>query len=292
MTEHSINVLITGANRGIGLEFVRQFVNCPDRSLVLSLGQRGNDPKNLPVVQGDNKTQSQAVVVVNVIATCRNPAEAVKLQELAERAKAQATQEYTAHVHIRRLDLCDDESIRTLAEEVKSSDQFPVLDLLVNNAGINDAQDRTLEGATREMLLRVVDTNAGGPLSICQSFISSMRQRSKETAEEGIWPTSRILNVSSMMGSIGDTTSTFCPIYRCSKATMNMVTKLYAVDFGPRGVCVTSFHPGHVATDMGGENAPVTPEQSVTGMLQTLASSDMERANGAFFNFDGTAIAF
>ncbi|NUO84964.1 MAG: short-chain dehydrogenase, partial [Cupriavidus sp.] len=55
----------------------------------------------------------------------------------------------------------------------------------------------------------------------------------------------------------------------------------------PEGV--GALHPGWVKTDMGGQEADLTVQQSVKGMRQVLASVK-RRDNGTFHNYDGTPI--
>ena len=52
------------------------------------------------------------------------------------------------------------------------------------------------------------------------------------------------------------------------------------------GISSIVFHPGWVATDMGGRFAPVSVEESVNGMrnvIETLTSAD----SGSFFTWKG-----
>jgi NAD(P)-dependent dehydrogenase (short-subunit alcohol dehydrogenase family) len=49
--------------------------------------------------------------------------------------------------------------------------------------------------------------------------------------------------------------------YRISKAAVNAFANNLAAELAPDGVLVNSMHPGWVRTDMGGRNAPVSPEE-------------------------------
>ena len=95
--------------------------------------------------------------------------------------------------------------------------------------------------------------------------------------------------LSSKMGSIGARHSTEGTLYRASKAALNSVLADAAITWGPQGVTCLSFHPGWVQTDMGGEGAPLTPEESVRDLRATLATLD-KSGNGAFLDRDGTPI--
>jgi NAD(P)-dependent dehydrogenase (short-subunit alcohol dehydrogenase family) len=75
--------------------------------------------------------------------------------------------------------------------------------------------------------------------------------------------------------------------YRSSKAALNMAMSILAKEVEPRGVGVLILSPGWVQTDMGGPNAALTPEQSITGMRKVLEGSPME-LTGKFLSYDGS----
>jgi NAD(P)-dependent dehydrogenase (short-subunit alcohol dehydrogenase family) len=97
--------------------------------------------------------------------------------------------------------------------------------------------------------------------------------------------------LSSRMGSIGERSSTDGTLYRASKAALNSVLKDASITYGAQGVTCIAFHPGWVQTDMGGEGASLTPEQSVHDLRATLAKVDTG-ANGSFLNHDSAPIAW
>jgi len=68
-----------------------------------------------------------------------------------------------------------------------------------------------------------------------------------------------------------------------------MIAKNIAVDLKPRGVIAVALHPGWVRTRMGGESAPVSIDESVTGQQRLLANLTLDES-GKFFNYDGTEI--
>ena len=62
------------------------------------------------------------------------------------------------------------------------------------------------------------------------------------------------------------------PAYKISKAALNMYTRTLALELKERGVTVSSVNPGWTKTDMGGEDAPFTPEQAAQGIYQIAVS--------------------
>lgn len=78
-----------------------------------------------------------------------------------------------------------------------------------------------------------------------------------------------IYTTSSIMGSSDFVTKnniTMAPAYGASKAAATHYTVSLAAELKPEGFIVQPFHPGWVKTDMGGENADITVDESITGM--------------------------
>jgi NAD(P)-dependent dehydrogenase (short-subunit alcohol dehydrogenase family) len=226
-------LLITGANRGIGLEFVKQYA---------SAGWQ-------------------------VLACCRNPAEAAALHELAAGT--------AGRVAVHALDVADFAAIDALARRLHG---VPV-DLLLNNAGVYPDRDggfgRT-DYAAWEQTFRI---NTMATLKTAEAFVANLDIGEGKT----------IATVSSKMGSIDDNTSGGCYLYRSSKSAVNSVVKSLALDLAYRGIKAVILHPGWVKTDMGGPNAWITAEQSVTGMRQVLADLTPEDS-GRFISYDGSEV--
>ncbi|MEZ6186427.1 MAG: SDR family oxidoreductase [Planctomycetota bacterium] len=221
-------VLITGASRGLGLEFAKQYA------------QDGWD----------------------VIATCRTPEQATALTQLA---KAHGSLRVTA------LDVSDPASVAALGDRVGNG----AIDLLLNNAGVFG--DRAGFGSVDyDVWARTLATNTLAPLRLSETLVEHVARSEKKL----------IAHVTSKMGSIADNTSGGMYVYRSSKAALNMVNKSMAVDLAGRGITCVVLHPGWVATDMGGANAPLQPEPSVRGMRQVLAGLTPAKT-GKFFNYDG-----
>jgi NAD(P)-dependent dehydrogenase (short-subunit alcohol dehydrogenase family) len=98
-----------------------------------------------------------------------------------------------------------------------------------------------------------------------------------------------IVTLTSQMGSIDDNSSGGSYLYRSSKAAANMVVKSLAVDLQDKGITAVAFHPGWVKTDMGGPDALIPVEQSVSGMRKVIAGLTLEDT-GRFIGYDGRVI--
>lgn len=95
-----------------------------------------------------------------------------------------------------------------------------------------------------------------------------------------------IINMSSILGSIGSNVEGGIYAYRMSKSAKNAATKSMSIDFKSDKILCVAMHPGWVKTDMGGSNAPLTVEESCSTLIKTLMTLN-ESHNGGFYEYDG-----
>lgn len=230
-------ILITGANRGIGLEFVKQY----------------------------------AMDEWNVIACCRDPAKAKELQQLAKTHPS---------VQIATLDVSEDASIHNLASQLKGTS----IDVLINNAGVysgtkeSTSTDQTqafghIDSKAWEKVLRI---NTIAPIMVIQSLMQNLKKGAK------------IVNITSIMGSLAMMNGGLIA-YRSSKTALNSSMCAIAADLKDLGLTIVNIHPGWVITDMGGQNADITAQESVTNMRQVIGKLKT-KDSGRFLNYDGQTI--
>ncbi|XP_038041559.2 C-signal-like isoform X1 [Anas platyrhynchos] len=247
------SVLVTGSNRGIGLELVRQLAASPQ------------PPQH-------------------IFATCRDP----------DGPRGKALRELSAqHPSIRlvQLDTVDLPSIRRAVQVVESCLEGQGLNLLINNAGIGS--HATLQTVDSQEMLAAFATNVVGPLQVTKEFLPLLEKAAKGAQKTGLsCSRAAIVNVSSKVGSIGLCLRVLeAPMYpyRASKAAQNMVTRCLAAELRDKGILCTAIHPGWVKTDMGTEQAPMTVERSVQGILAVLGSLSQE-TSGAFLDWEGNSL--
>lgn len=224
-------VLITGANRGLGLAFTAES---------LDRGYR-------------------------VFATCRHPDEADDLQALSA--------DHAEYLRILQLDVTDEQSIDASARAVQSREG--ALDLLINNAGTNPSGERpgTLKAET---MLHTLHVNSVGPMLVAQRYLELLRASDD----------AKILNISSILGSLARKSRGGGYSYSSSKAALNMLTRALAFDLESDEIVVVAIHPGWVQTDMGGSEAPLRPAESVRGVLD-VADGLTLTDTGSFYTYDG-----
>jgi len=216
-------VLITGANRGIGLELARQY----------------------------------AEDGWHVIGTARRPDAAKDLLDL--------------DVQIMQLDVTDQESVDRLSEELGDQE----IDVLINNAGVL-AMVRSISEIDFEEFNHLMAVNTVGPIRVTQALLPNLH------AGE----TRKVINISSVAGSITVKTSGGPYGYSESKAALNMFTRSLAGELRADGFICIVIHPGWVQTDMGGAHAAVTAQGSAAGILR-LADELTLTNTGTFHVYSG-----
>ncbi len=225
-------ILITGANRGIGLKLTEQFA--------------------------EDGWQ--------VLACCRNPADAGQLQALTETDLA---------IELHALDVTNYEQMATLANQLGNRP----IDILLSNAGIYGSKGVGFGEVDAEEWRQVLEVNTIAPLMLVQTLVEQVAASQQKL----------VAVISSKVGSIADNSSGGSYIYRSSKTAVNQVVKSLSVDLSGRNISVISLHPGWVKTDMGGSNAEISTDESVSGLKSILQSAGPAQS-GQFIEFNGNSI--
>jgi NAD(P)-dependent dehydrogenase (short-subunit alcohol dehydrogenase family) len=213
------HVVITGANRGIGLELARHYKGAGWR----------------------------------VTGVCRE--------------NSPELEEYAAQV-IEDIDVARADSLQRLVAAL----QGQTIDLLINNAGI--LHDDVLGSLDIASLRLQMEVNAFAPLLICEALLPNLG------------PGSKIANITSRMGSIGDNDSGGRYGYRASKAAFNAFGRSLAIDLQGRGIAVAQLHPGFVKTRMVNFGGILSTEESVAGLVERIENLNLQNS-GSFWHCHG-----
>ena len=227
---NAYQILITGANRGIGLEFTKQY----------------------------------AADGWNVLACCRHPQSALDLQALVQA---------NANIKIQPLDVADFAQIDALALQLRDES----IDVLINNAGVYPHS--SFGDTNYDDWAAAFKVNSMAPLKMAEAFVQHISRSQLK----------KIATLTSKMGSLDDNTSGESYSYRSSKTAVNMVMKSLSIDLKPYGISVVTLHPGWVQTNMGGSNALVSAQTSVTGLRKVIDGLNVA-TTGRFIAYDGKAI--
>ena len=218
------NAVVTGANRGIGLELTRQLLDSG----------------------------------YNVHATYRSNKGGLEHID-------------SDKLSIYKLDVRDQMQISNIVQSVDK------IDLLINNAGVADGRWQSISEIDMEHALEVLNVNAVSPVLVTQQSLPKLSNGSK------------VVMMSSLMGSISDCHSGRSYAYRASKTALNMFSMAMKNELDANGISLLIMHPGWVETDMGGPNAPLSTEESVSGIMQRIDEQDMSMS-GRYVEYDGSPI--
>ena len=212
--------LVTGTNRGIGLELVRQ------------LKEKG----------------------FSLTAVCRTASEVLKSLDVEI---------------IEAVDVSQESGIEILKKGLGNNRKF---DVVINNAGILARED--LDSLDFESMERQFQVNALAPLRVVNVVLPMLSKGSK------------IIMITSRMGSIADNTSGSYYGYRMSKAALNIASVSLANDVKEKGIAVGIVHPGYVQTEMTNNTGNITPEESAAGILARMDELTLE-TSGTFWHSSG-----
>lgn len=180
-------------------------------------------------------------------------------------------------VHSILLDVADRASM--IAAVGRIADGFGRLDILINNAGIMIDSGGDILELPLTQLEKTLATNSFAPLLLSQACVPVMRRNGY----------GRIVNIASILGSLSDMANPDSahgdlqsPAYRLSKTMVNGITALLAKKLRGENILVNSVCPGWVRTDLGGPQAPVSPEEAAKTPVW-LATLDDDGPSGVFF---------
>jgi len=199
-------VLITGANASHGLAFAEEY----------------------------------AALGWNVIATCRTPAKADRLNALAADHP---------NVVVEELDIVDDTEINALAEKYRDTP----IDVLLNNAAINTFRfgPNRFGRIDYEWFEEILKVNIIGQLKVSEAFQDHVAASQQK----------KIISMTSTGGSITELKVPIAVAYRASKAGLNMAMHAYSIALKSKGIIVGIVAPGTVDTEdyMNAEDPSTVP---------------------------------
>ncbi|NJS35199.1 MAG: SDR family oxidoreductase [Brachymonas sp.] len=173
-----------------------------------------------------------------------------------------------------KLDVAKPESVSSLAWQLDGEK----IDIAIYVAGIFGPRLAPLAPPTQDDFDAVMRANVLGAMQVIPQLVDVLALEAK------------LAVISSRMGSIGLRESAGASLYRASKAALNSVLKDTSLAMQGKAICV-SFHPGWVRTEMGGEGADISVEESVRGMRQVMDQLQ-SKDNGSFINYDGQRLVW
>jgi len=169
-----------------------------------------------------------------------------------------------------QIDVTDDNSVKNARTEIgKKTD---ILDVLINNAGINGGVPNTALEARTDQFLAAFNTNVFGVARVTQAFIDLLKKS----------PEPRIVMVSSSVGSLTLQSDpnwlayNFAKyaVYGSSKAALNMFTIHLAYELRDTAFKVNAVCPGYTKTDFTNHNGGEVEEAAKRVVKYALLDKD------------------
>jgi len=199
-------------------------------------------------------------------------------------AAARALKSEGIHAEAIRFDVTDPAGYQAVYDYLDQ--HYGRLDILINNAGImrEGLGRNTTTSISVQDLHDTFDTNFFGVIQLTRTLLPLIRKS----------PAGRIVNLSSILGSLALHADPGSPIYNAksfaydaSKAALNAFTIHLAHELRDTKIKVNSAHPGWVKTDMGTDAAPMEiSDGAKTGVR--LATLPDDGPTAGFFHLDQT----
>jgi 3-oxoacyl-[acyl-carrier protein] reductase len=177
----------------------------------------------------------------------------------------------------------------------KLIDEWGRVDILVNNAGYT--LDAPIHKMSDEWFQRMLDIHSIVPFRMCRAVAPHMREPAKQEREEGREVFRKIVNVSSISGTMGNAGQAN---YSSGKSAVVGLTKSLAKEWGQFKINVNAVAFGYIETrltaskdesntmEIGGEKVQLGIPDQLRGMASMLIplgrpGSPAEAAGGVFF---------
>ncbi|WP_077919907.1 SDR family oxidoreductase [Spirosoma sp. 209] len=197
-----------------------------------------------------------------------------------QQAVDQLQSEGLSAVELLLIDVNNLDSIKAARETL--GQKTPVLDVLVNNAGVGGNLPQEAISTDISLFRQIFETNYFGVIGVTQAFIDLLR----------LSPEPRIVNVTSGLGSLelhNDPTWPYYAVkpacYVSSKAALNAYTIVLAYELRDTPFKVNAVDPGYTATDFNGHSGPGTVPDAAARVIKA-AMLGPEGPTSQFFSDD------
>jgi NAD(P)-dependent dehydrogenase (short-subunit alcohol dehydrogenase family) len=202
-----------------------------------------------------------------VFATARRTSDRTELDALAAASRG--------WIEVVEMDVADPADIARAHRKLEAEP----IDVLINNAAISGPDRQSAIDMDFDGLIETLNVNSVAPLRVANAFLPNVK------AAKG-----KIITLSSQMGTMQSASSDSLA-YRVSKAAVNKLMRGLATELKPQGVPVLIVHPGWVKTDMGGQGAPLTVEESAAGLMKLIDGLTLQ-STGRFLAWNGKELAW
>ncbi|RUS21664.1 4-dihydrotrisporin dehydrogenase [Endogone sp. FLAS-F59071] len=260
MAQSTLTFLITGASRGLGLEFVRQ------------LSQKNH----------------------TILAGVRSPAHADELQIISSTfSNVHVFQIDTADDQSIKAAVGEVERLSPAGIDILINKPKEDLEQVftTNVAGTLIVTNAFLPALLKRPTRKIINISSNlGSITRAWAGVKTSYRVSKAALNMRTYSNLAVASCSSGMCVIDCLYSpkTYS-LTRMSIFIFNLVTRCYALDLLSEKFTVLALHPGWVQTDMGGKSASISPPESISGMLQVIEKVTAADS-GKFLDYQGSSL--
>lgn len=160
----------------------------------------------------------------------------VAIWDIDEQKGLQAVRQWQSRAYDCKFDRVDTTKLADVQGATqRAMDQYGKIDILINNAGIT--RDASMKKMSQEQWQQVIDVNLTGVFNCTKAITPHMEANGY----------GRVVNASSVVALYGNFGQTN---YVATKAGVIGMTKVWAREFGRKGITVNAVAPGFIATEM------------------------------------------
>ena len=177
---------------------------------------------------------------------------------------------------VETVDITGPEQVAALHERLAHE----TFDLLFVNAGVTNGPEETVADVSTDTFVRLMVTNALSPVRVVEAL------------QDLVAPKGTIAVMSSGQGSVANNSKGGFEIYRASKSALNQLMRSFAARHAGDPRTLLLIAPGWVQTDLGGPSAPLTVDQSIPGVADTIEAREAARGGLQYLDYRGQTVAW
>ena len=268
------NYIVTGGNRGIGLQFVKSLLESTEGTIIACCRQPSPSLNDLSEMYGPERLKIFSDFDIE---------KEEKIAELKDFIKSECNSKVDILLNV-----------------------IGILHDINENVTKSKPPERTLKQVDKIWLKKSFNSNTIGPVMLIQALEPFLTVQNKELVDNILLESSKkknkrfpsiVVNLSARVGSISDNSLGGWISYRMSKAALNMATKTISIEYKRKNIYIISMHPGTTDTDLSKpfqknvrKEKLFTPEYSVSKMMDVIFHKVDEETTGSFFAYDGSYI--